>query len=130
MSFNFEKLKTAKHILLETYRKNNQSVRTPVWFVQNNSQIYVITRDKTGKVKRLRNNPNIKVAMCTFTGKPTSGWISGIVKFANEEETKTVLRLRKQRYGFMDSIARFVSKSKGNIIVFSIVLDQKSENEN
>ena len=68
--------------------------------------------------------------MCTFTGKPTSGWISGIVKFANEEETKTVLRLRKQRYGFMDSIARFVSKSKGNIIVFSIIFDQKFENEN
>ena len=124
MSFGLKKLKTEKHILIETYRKNNKPVRTPVWFVQNNSKIYVITRDETGKVKRLRNNPHLKMAICTFTGKPTSGWVSGTATFLNEEETKTALQLRKKRYGFMDTIARFVSKSKGNLIVFSIVLDK------
>lgn len=125
MSFNLGKLDSAKYILLETYRKNNQPVRTPVWFVTNNSQIFVITRDKTGKVKRLRNNPNLKMAICTFTGKPTSEWISGTARFLNEDETKIVLQLRKKRYGFMDTIARFVSKSKGNLVVFSIDLDRK-----
>lgn len=120
MSFDFEQLKNAKYITLETYKKNNQPVRTPVWFVQNNSKLYVITREKTGKVKRLRNNPHLKLATCTFLGKPTSGLISGTAIFVSMDETKLALQLRKKRYGFMDSIARFVSKSKGDLIVFRI----------
>mgnify|MGYP000485968775 CR=1 FL=1 len=98
MSFIHE-IESEKYISLETYKKNNQPVRTPVWFVQNDSLIYVITRDKTGKVKRLRNNPNVQISLCTFSGKPTSDWISGTAKFANDDETKTALELRKKKYG-------------------------------
>ena len=44
-----------KYVNLETYKKDGTPVRTPVWFMIDNDIIYVITREKTGKVKRLKN---------------------------------------------------------------------------
>ena len=47
-----------KYVNLETYKKDGTPVRTPVWFMIDNGIIYVMTREKTGKVKRLKNNQN------------------------------------------------------------------------
>jgi len=115
-----QNLHAKKYIALETFKKNNQAVKTPVWFVIHNRMIYVITRDKTGKVKRIKNNPSVRIAPCTFSGKPTGNWILGKAKFVTDEEFKTALKLRKKKYGVMDTIARFVSRKKGNLVVFSI----------
>ena len=57
--YDLEEIKSEKCISLETYRKNNQPVRTAVWFVIKDDLIYVVTRDQTGKVKRLRNNRQV-----------------------------------------------------------------------
>ena len=118
-----QNLYTKKYILLETYKKNNQAVKTPVWFVIYNELIYVITRDKTGKVKRLKNNQSVRIAPCTFSGKPIGNWILGTAKFVTNEEFKIAMELRKKKYGFMDRIAKFASRNKGNLIVFSIKLE-------
>ena len=64
-----QSLHAEKYILFETYKINNQPVKTPVWFVIHNDLIYVITREDTGKVKRLKNNQHVKIAPCTFKGK-------------------------------------------------------------
>ena len=116
----FQNLHAKKYIALETFKKNKQAVKTPVWFVIHNGVIYVITRDKTGKVKRIKNNPRVRIAPCTFFGKPIGNWILGNAKFVTDEEFKTALKLRKKKYGFMDTIAQFVSRKKGNLVVFSI----------
>ena len=118
-----QNLHSKKYIVLETYKKTNQPVKTPVWFVIHNELIYVITRDKTGKVKRLKNNQSVKIAPCTFFGKPTGNWILGNAKFVTGEEFKIALELREKKYGFVDKIARFVSRNKGNLVVFSIKLN-------
>ncbi len=68
---DLKEIESKKYISLETYRKNNQPVRTPVWFVVKNDLIYVVTRDQTGKVKRLRNNQQVKIAICTIRGEVT-----------------------------------------------------------
>ena len=57
-----DEIDSEKCISIETYRKNNEPVKTPVWFVIKNNLIYVLTRDKTGKIKRLRNNQKVKIA--------------------------------------------------------------------
>ena len=43
-----------KYINLETYKRDNTPIKTPVWFVIDNDLIYIITRENTGKVKRLK----------------------------------------------------------------------------
>ena len=124
--FKIKDLSNEKYISLETYRKNGQPVRVPVWFVINNDLLYVITRTKTGKIKRLKNNHSVKISPCTFNGKSMGKWISGIAEFATEEESEKAIELRKKKYGLLERIARFVSKSKGELIVFSIRLENNS----
>ncbi len=122
---NLEEIESEKYISLETYRKNNQPVRTPVWFVIKSDLIYVVTRDQTGKVKRLRNNQQVKIAICTIRGKVTGQWISGTAKILVKEETQDAVEWRDKKYGFMAKIAKFLSKSKGDLLAFSIKLDSE-----
>jgi PPOX class probable F420-dependent enzyme len=60
-----------KYISLATFRKNGIAVHTPVWFAEENEKLYVMTRDDSGKYKRIRNNPVVKVAPSTIRGKVT-----------------------------------------------------------
>jgi len=120
---NLNEIESEKYISLETYRKNNKSVRTPVWFIIKNDLIYVVTRDQTGKVKRLKNNLQVKIATCTIRGKVTGQWMSGTAKILTEEETKDAVKWRDRKYGFIAKIAKFLSKSKGELLAFSIKMD-------
>lgn len=117
---DLNEIKSQKYISLETYRKNNQPVRTPVWFVVKEDLIYVVTRSKTGKVKRLKNNLQVKFALCTMKGKIKGEWISGTATILDEEQTKEAVNRRDKKYGFIAKIAKFVSKSKGKFFAFTI----------
>ena len=120
---NLNEIESQKYISLETYRKNNQPVRTPVWFVIKNNLVYVVTRDQTGKVKRLRNNQEVKIATCSINGKVTGQWLNGTAKILSEKETKEAVKWRDKKYGFITKLAKFLSKSKGEFLAFSIKTD-------
>src|SRR5579864_4501246 len=64
-------IQNQKYISLTTYRKNGTGVPTPVWFGEQDGKVYVMTRSDMGKTKRIRNNPQVKVAPCTIRGKVT-----------------------------------------------------------
>jgi PPOX class probable F420-dependent enzyme len=58
-----------KYVCLTTLRKNGTAVPTPVWFGEANGKLYVMSRPDSGKCKRLRNNPKVRIAPCTIRGK-------------------------------------------------------------
>jgi PPOX class probable F420-dependent enzyme len=60
-----------KYISLKTFRKNGEGVATPVWFGEETDKLYVMTRSDLGKAKRIRNNPQVRLAPCTIRGKVT-----------------------------------------------------------
>ena len=111
-----------KYVNLETYKKDGTPVRTPVWFMIDNDIVYVVTREKTGKVKRLKNNQNIRIVPCSFKGKPESEWIKGIAQKVTGEEAEKAIKLRKKKYGFSARLTGLFSSQKGNPIVYSIKL--------
>ena len=124
--YDFKEIESEKYISLETYRKNNQPVKTPVLFVAKDNLIYVVTGDKTGKVKRLRNNLQVKFALCTIRGKVTGEWVSGSAKILTEEETKEAVKWRGKKYGLFWKIASFLDRKKGKFSAFSIkIIDRK-----
>jgi len=109
-----------KYVNLETYKKDGTPVRTPVWFMIDNGIIYIMTREKTGKVKRLKNNQNIRIVPCSFAGEPKSEWINGIAQKITGEVEDKAIKLRKKKYGFSARIAGLFTSQKGNPIVYSI----------
>ncbi|HLM78904.1 MAG TPA: hypothetical protein VK361_11005 [Rubrobacteraceae bacterium] len=46
---------------METYRRNGEGGRTPLWFVAEDGVLYTETLSKTGKVKRLRREPCLQL---------------------------------------------------------------------
>jgi hypothetical protein len=60
-----------KYVSLATFRKNGAAVYTPVWFGEEDDKIYVKSRSDSGKYKRIRNNPQVRIAPCTMRGKIT-----------------------------------------------------------
>ena len=115
-----DEIESEKYISVETYRKNGDSVKTPVWFTIKDNQIFVVTRDQTGKVKRLKNNSQVKIATCTIKGDIKGKWISGTAEILDEEKTKDAVKRRDKKYGFFSKMARFLTKNKGELLAFSI----------
>ena len=111
-----------KYINLETYKKDGTSIRTPVWFVIDKNLIYVITRESTGKVKRLRNNQNVRIVPCSFKGEPKNEWVKGAAEKITGDEADKAIKLRKKKYGMFARLIGIFTSQKGNIVVYSIEL--------
>ena len=110
----------SSYINLETYRKDKHGVKTPVWFVQKNSIIYVVTKEKTGKVKRIKINNEVKIAPCDYKGTPTGTWVSGRAHIVESIKKNDILRLRNKKYGFKAKIANLISFNKGSYVIIAI----------
>ncbi|MFX1283407.1 MAG: PPOX class F420-dependent oxidoreductase [Promethearchaeota archaeon] len=65
----FSYLKDKKYISLKTFYKSGKGIATPVEFAERNGKLYVNTRKKSWKVKRIQRNPKAKIAPCTIRGK-------------------------------------------------------------
>jgi len=89
----FSQFEGEKVISLETYRKNGQPVRTPVWFLKEDGILYVHTDDITGKVKRIRQNPTVRVAPSHFRGKPKAEYVEAqAVLNQVQEPSRSIIR--------------------------------------
>jgi len=75
-----------KYISLATFRKNGEKVATPVWFGEDGNKLYVMTRSDMGKTKRIRNNPQVRVAPCTMRGKITAAEYAAVARILPPEE--------------------------------------------
>ena len=58
----------SRYVSLTTYRKDGTPVATPVWHVPHNAELWIVTEAGSGKVKRIRNNPQVRVAPCSIRG--------------------------------------------------------------
>ena len=113
-----------KYIVLETFRRNGDSVKTPVWFVKKDDLIWIVTREHTGKVKRLRNNNRINIAVSSFSGKAKSKWFSGHAERVQGDAVQKAISLRNKKYGIIARLIGIFSAKKGKYVVYSIKLDK------
>lgn len=87
-----------KYISLTTFRKNGVGVATPVWFGEEDGKLYVMTRSDLGKTKRIRNNPQVRVAPCTIRGKITGPEFPATARILPPEEHARARQTINRRY--------------------------------
>jgi len=87
-----------KYISLTTFRKNGTKVATPVWFGEDGNKLYVMTRSDLGKTKRIRNNPQVRVAPCTMRGKVTGPEYAAAARILPVEEHGHARRAIDRKY--------------------------------
>ncbi len=87
-----------KYLNLETFRRNGAGVRTPVWFAEKDGELLLYTLADSGKVKRIRNNPRVRIVPSDLRGKVLGDWADATARFLDGEETRTANRLLNQKY--------------------------------
>jgi PPOX class probable F420-dependent enzyme len=92
-----------QYLNLETYRRTGQAMPTPVWFVQDTVEgqtvFYARTLNGAGKVKRIQNNPQVRIMPCGSQGEPLGAWVPAQARLATTAEAQRVQQLMDEKYG-------------------------------
>lgn len=86
------------YISLESFRRNGQGVAVPVWFAEENGILYVYSGAASGKVKRIRNNPRVRVAPCDIRGRVKGGWVEATARILEGDEARHADTLLNTKY--------------------------------
>jgi uncharacterized protein len=94
-------ISSKKYIDLASFRKNGVAVHTPLWFAERNGKLYVMTRSDSGKYKRIRNNPDVRVAPCTMRGKILGPEFPARARILPPDEWASAKKLLERKYWLM-----------------------------
>ncbi len=114
----FAELDGHKYMNLETFKKSGEGVRTPIWFAadpatkldSSAAKLYVYTIGNTGKVKRIRNNPRVRVAPCDMRGKLLGEWVDAKAEIVTGDESARGMRLLNKKYFPLKQIMGFFAQ--------------------
>ena len=100
-----------QYLNIETFRKNGQGVKTPVWFVEDGETLLVWTEAGSGKARRIRSDSTVRVAPSTGSGEPIGEWLPAYAQADESPETiNHVEKLMKKKYGVMFNIFGLLGK--------------------
>lgn len=97
-----EPFENQQYLNLETFRKNGQGVKTPVWFAREGEALYIWTQADSGKAKRARNVANVNIAPCKPDGALLGEWHPATVH--RDDSPEAVNRVRSlfvKKYGLL-----------------------------
>jgi len=87
-----------KYISLTSFRKNGAAIATPVWFGEKDGRLYVMTRSDSGKYKRIRNDPQVRIAPCTMRGKINGPEFAATARVLPPEDWPWARKTIQQKY--------------------------------
>ncbi len=85
-------------INVTTFKRDGTAVATPVWCAGKNGSLLVYSEADSGKVKRLRHNPHVTVAPCSFRGTPRGPAVEADATVGDGTEEVEALLARKYRW--------------------------------
>ena len=107
-------LGAAKYVSLATFRADGTTVATPVWVVRDGDVLRVLTDPNSGKVRRLRANPAVRLTPCDMRGrvKPGAPMAEGTAVLEDARGTTRTMELVEKRYGLMGRILGWLNSRK------------------
>jgi uncharacterized protein len=87
-----------KYLSIETFRRNGTGVRTPVWFVVDDDRVYCRSDPETHKVRRMRHNPEVTVALCGLRGNEKGPRLPARVEFVDGEAWPRLRAVYDRKY--------------------------------
>jgi hypothetical protein len=81
-----------------------------VWFAEDADVLYIYSLANAGKVKRIRNNPRVRVMPCDVRGQRKGEWVEGAARILDSAASQRAHRLLDRKYGWMKKIGGLYSK--------------------
>ena len=95
-------LLSGNYLSFATRKRCGEFVETPVWFAPLEDYFVVFSAGQAGKVKRLRNFAESRIAPCTLTGKVKGSWLeTEAFVIDNQSEQQQALNALRQKYGWL-----------------------------
>lgn len=114
---NVDRFSDQRYLVLETYRKNGVGVQTPVGFVQDGTTLIIRTQIQSGKAKRMRANPTVRIAPGTARGETTGAWQDATAQELANPAAAHTSTLFSARYGFIwwlfEVVSPWFQRTKG-----------------
>jgi PPOX class probable F420-dependent enzyme len=103
-----------RYINLETFKKDGNGVKTPVWAAPLDGKLVIFTAGESYKVKRVRRNPKARAAACDVRGRVRGDWLEGTCRVVEDADTQSRIHdaLRK-KYGWQMAIGDFFATISG-----------------
>ena len=98
-----------KYLNLESFKKDGTGVATPLWFAEKDGTIYVYTLANAWKIKRIRNNPRVRIAPCDFRGNLKGDWVEARARIVVDNEAQLGHQLMDKKYGWQKKIGNLLS---------------------
>jgi uncharacterized protein len=89
-------------VSLTTFRSSGKPVSTPVWIGRDEADVVMLTPLDTGKVKRLRANPQAELRPCDRRGRVQQGApaLSTVIQILEDPaEVERVRGVMRRKYG-------------------------------
>lgn len=104
------------YISLETFRKDGTGVKTPVWAAPLEGRLVVFSEGKSYKVKRVRNDPRVRVAACDVRGNVRGDWYDGTCRILEDAgDVARAHRALRDKYGVLAAMTDFFAWIAGRI---------------
>ena len=110
-------LSDEKYIRVTTFKKDGTEVSTPTWVVAlEDGKVGFYTSSTSGKVKRLRNDPNVVVQPSDGRGraKPDTPQLKGTAVVVTGSERDTIYEKVVAKYGLMTKVTACWPRSAGS----------------
>jgi uncharacterized protein len=105
-----------RYLSLATFRRNGAEVRTPIWFALVDDRLWIVTGGDSGKVKRVRNNPRVRLAPSDVRGIVHGPWREGSARIADDPgEIAHAHAMLRAKYGWQVTLLDLFSRLSGRI---------------
>jgi PPOX class probable F420-dependent enzyme len=103
-------LTSGKYVLVTTYRKDGRTVPTPVWVVRDGDAAGIWTSADSGKVKRIRNRPEVLLAPCDVRGNPSGESVPARAEILGPAAPEHYRTLIRRKYGLLGALTLWGSR--------------------
>lgn len=115
------------YISLESLRKNGQAVAVPVWFAEEQGILYIYSEAAAWKVKRIRNNPRVRVATCDMRGGVKGDWVPATARILEGAEARHADDLLNAKYFVMKRVLGFFAMFRRHPRAYIAITPDASE---
>lgn len=103
-----------RYVSLATFRRDGTEVRTPVWIAVSQSGPVIYTNGTSWKVKRIRNNGNVRLAPCTARGEVRGEWMDATARVVDDGVSRDRgIESFVKKYGWQMRLALWLSRLSG-----------------
>jgi len=87
-----------KYLSVTSFKRDGTGVATPMWFVADDGHLLVETDADSYKVKRIRRDPHVRIALCDARGRLRGEPLDAEAEILPESERGRVERLLGRKY--------------------------------